>query len=108
MTITPIAPLPMPVTSVTSFQVGMGSPGSDSESVVGLGDRAMKAFADFSAQGKESKIALAESMSNPTLTTNPAGLMKIQEQFADYKNRLEFVNTMVRRGTSTIETLLKS
>ena len=105
--IMPVAPpLTVPLEAM-SFTM-LDSSVADSESLVGLGERVFQAFTKMSAQSEGGRAELLDALNQPGNIGNPSALSMKMEQLGDLDLEVKFVNALVRRGTTAIETLLKS
>lgn len=77
------------------------------ESVVNLEDRLLKAFADSSVD-TQNKSSTIDAMLKRSDITDPEVLAVLQQRVGEYTVDVSMINAMVRKGVSTVETLLRS
>ncbi|AZC90091.1 type III secretion system inner rod subunit SctI [Pseudomonas carnis] len=78
-----------------------------SEAIVSLEDRLIQNFASSSV-GTEDDRAKINAMLNRPDITNPEVLSELQILTAQYNIDVTLLNTLVRKGVSTVETLLRA
>jgi hypothetical protein len=76
-------------------------------SVVNLEDRLLQAFAE-SAIDTGRKASTVEAMTKRSDITDPEVLAVLQQRIGEYTVDVSMINTLVRKGVSTAETLLRS
>ncbi len=76
-------------------------------SVVNLEDRLLRAFADSSV-GTQNRTSTIDAMLKRPDITDPEVLAVLQQRVGEYTVDVSMINAMVRKGVSTVETLLRS
>jgi hypothetical protein len=77
------------------------------ESVVNLEDRLLQAFAQSSVD-TDKRVSTIEAMLKRPDITDPEVLAVLQQRLGEYTVDVSMINAMVRKGVSTVETLLRS
>lgn len=77
------------------------------ESVVNLEDRLLRAFAD-STVDTQIRSSTIDAMLKRSDITDPEVLAVLQQRVGEYTVDVSMINAMVRKGVSTVETLLRS
>ncbi|MFJ3482224.1 type III secretion system inner rod subunit SctI [Pseudomonas sp. NPDC090202] len=101
----------MTISTVLSAQVSaaqvasLQAPGAGS--VVSLESRLLQSFA-ASAVDAERSVATINTILKRDDLSNPEQLARLQQLSNDYVIDVSMVNTLVRKGVSTVETLLRS
>jgi hypothetical protein len=76
-------------------------------SVVNLEQRLLQAFAS-SAADTETRTQTIDAMLERSDITDPEVLAAVQQRMGEYTVDVSMINAMVRKGVSTVETLLRS
>lgn len=75
--------------------------------VVSLEQRLIQGFAQSSVTAAHDHQAITAMLGRPDIT-NPEVLAELQVRMADYNLDVNLLNTLVRKGVATAETLLRS
>ena len=101
MTIQSISTLNVAQTQIAELR------GPGEASVVNLEDRLLQAFAESSVD-TEHKASMVEAITRRSDITDPEVLAELQQRIGEYTVDVSMINTLVRKGVSTAETLLRS
>lgn len=85
--------------------VALDAPGTDT--VMSLENRLLQSFA-ASAVEADQRVATIESMLRRDDIGDPEQLASLQLRSSEYNVDVSMINTLVRKGVSTVETLLRS
>ncbi|MDE1196468.1 MAG: type III secretion system inner rod subunit SctI [Pseudomonas sp.] len=82
-------------------------PSQGQSAAVSLEDRLLQSFAG-SAVDAEINVARIDAMLGSADITDPEVLAALQQRSGEYAIEVSMINALVRKGVSTVETLLRS
>lgn len=91
-----------------SKQAAVQEVGMHGGQVFSLGDRIRDAFADVSVDAQKEYEFLMAAVNDPARVSSPDWLLEIQTRLGDYRNKVETISALTRKGVSAVETLLRS
>ncbi|MEB0010307.1 type III secretion system inner rod subunit SctI [Glaciimonas sp. Gout2] len=99
--------LPIAVTqSVSSAKFADVSP--HEMGALSLDDRLRDAFVSSSVSTQNEYEYIMSKINGPKFDTTPAGLLELQVHIGDYKQDVEIISALTRKGVATIEALLRT
>ena len=96
----------MSIPSIQLFSLNFEETPSGTSSPVGLGERAMMAFAKLQTESQGHKDSLLQKASE--ITSDPRSILQYNAERGDLETQTLMINTVVRKGVSGIEMLVKS
>jgi len=94
---------PIEITDLQSGELSgeMGEPMS-------LEDRMVNSYADASISAGQERNALMRAASDPSVTSDPEQLYKLQTQMSEFVIKMNLTSTLARKAVGCVETLIKA
>lgn len=80
----------------------------DGAEVFSLDDRLRDTFATASATTEADYRDIMAKSNNPQFLADPGGLFELQKQLGEYKQRVETISALTRKGVDVVTTLLRA
>lgn len=77
-------------------------------SVMSLDERLRDAFSQASVDTQVEYGNIMAMSNNPEFLSEPGGLLELQTRLGEYKQQVEVISALTRKGVATAETLLRA
>lgn len=96
------------INQVTSVDASLSDMGFIDDGLESLDQRLVQALAHSAVSSGMEKESVLAAVQQPSITTNPEKLFKIQQDTSDYNIKVSLISALTRKAVGAVETVLRA